>query len=148
MTNSEPAAVHDLVRRFYQRLWNDWDDAAVDDTLAANLTFRGSLGKWTSGRDEWRAYRDQIRCGAPDFRTEIIDLIVEGHRAAAHLHFSGTHLGPLLGIPATGRAFSYQGAAFFTVTDGLITDVWVLGDLDNLRRQLTLPVSASSAKPA
>ncbi len=38
-----PAPVRDLVAPFYYRLWNEWDDEAVDDTLAPNITFRGSL---------------------------------------------------------------------------------------------------------
>jgi predicted ester cyclase len=47
--------------------------------------------------------------------------------------------GPLLDIAATGRSFTYTGAAFFTIADRLITDIWVLGDLDELRRQLSAP---------
>lgn len=137
MRGSVPPSAHDLVRRFYERLWNEWDNAAVDDTLAPDITFRGSLGTSTTGRDQWRAYRDQIQRGAPDFHNEILDLVSDGHRAAARLRYSGTHLGPLLGIPATGRQFVYSGAAFFTTADDLITDIWVLGDLDTLRRQLT-----------
>lgn len=142
MTHADPAiaaigGVRALVRRFYDRLWNEWDDAAVEDTLAANVTFRGSLGTRTSGRSEWRAYRDEIRCAASDFHNEIVDLIIDGNRAAAQLHYSGTHCGPLLGIPATGREFSYAGTAFFTAADGLLTDIWVLGDVEDLRRQLT-----------
>jgi hypothetical protein len=39
----------------------------------------------------------------------------------------------VLGFPPTGRWFSYSGAAFFTATDGLLSDAWVLGDLDTLR---------------
>ena len=66
----------------------------------------------------------------------MLELISNDHRAAARLQYTGTHLGPLLGIAATGRAFTYAGAAFFTTADGLITDVWVIGDLDDLRRQL------------
>ncbi|KAA1243898.1 ester cyclase [Mycobacterium simiae] len=132
-----PVSAHDLVRRFYERLWNAWDDTAVDDTLAPDIAFRGSLGTSTTGRNQWRTYRDQIRCGAPDFHNEIIDLISDTHRAAARLRYSGTHLGTLLGIPATGRRFAYSGAAFFTTTDDLIADIWVLGDLDSLRQQLT-----------
>ncbi|MGH3563847.1 MAG: hypothetical protein ACRDTN_19210 [Mycobacterium sp.] len=34
------------------------------------------------------------------------------------------------------RFYSYTGAAFFTIADGLIADAWVIGDLDSLRRQL------------
>jgi steroid delta-isomerase-like uncharacterized protein len=127
-----------LVQRFYDRLWNAWDDAAVESTLAEDFTFRGSLGQQTSGRDGWRAYRDKIRHGAPDFANEIVDLIVSGDRAAARLRYSGTHRGELLGVPASGRPFAYSGAAFFTAAGGLLTDAWVLGDLDDLRRQLLL----------
>jgi predicted ester cyclase len=126
MPRDSTSAMRDLVRRFYGRLWNACDDAAVDDTLAVNVTFRGSLGQRTFGRDEWRMYRDQIRCGAPDFHNEVVDFTADGHRAAARLRYSGTHLGPLLGMAATGRAFSYAGAACFTAGDGLLTDVWVL----------------------
>jgi steroid delta-isomerase-like uncharacterized protein len=127
-----------LVSRFYERLWNAWDDAAVGTTLAPGFTFRGSLGRNTSGRDGWRAYRDLIRRGAPDFHNEVVDLVVgDGGRAAARLRYSGTHLGPLLGLAPTGRRFSYSGAAFFSADGGLLADAWVLGDLADLRRQLT-----------
>ena len=126
-----------LVRRFYERLWNAWDDSEVDETLAANFVFRGSLGQETSGREGWRTYRDRVRRGAPDFSNEIVDLVACADRAAARLLYSGTHRGLLLGIEATGRSFTYSGAAFFTVADGLLSQVWVLGDLDGLRRQLS-----------
>jgi steroid delta-isomerase-like uncharacterized protein len=130
------ASANDLVTRFYHQLWNEWDDGAVEDTLAVGITFRGSLGRETVGREEWRSYRDQVRRAAPDFHNEVVDLIATDTRAAARLQFTGTHLGLMLDIPATGRRFTYTGAAFFTVADGFITDVWVIGDLDSLRRQL------------
>lgn len=125
-----------LVRRFYERLWNGWDDEAVDRTLAPEFTFRGSLGQETTGRDGWRAYRDRIRRGSADFHNEIVTLVVDGDNAAARLRYTGTHTGELLGRAPTGRAFSYTGAAFFAASDGLLTDAWVLGDLEHLREQL------------
>jgi predicted ester cyclase len=137
--------VHDciviLVRRFYEQLWNNWDDAGVDHTLASSFTFRGSLGQQTTGRNGWRAYRDQIRHGSSDFHNQIITLVADGDQAAARLLYSGTHTGPLLDFPPTGRAFSYSGAAFFTATEGLLTSAWVLGDLHDLRRQLASDAS-------
>jgi predicted ester cyclase len=39
-------------------------------------------------------------------------------------------------MPATGRRVSWAGAAFFTFSDDRIADLWVLGDVDALRRQL------------
>ncbi|WP_158892804.1 ester cyclase [Amycolatopsis anabasis] len=128
-----------LVHRFYTDAWNAWDDGAVDELLAADFVFRGSLGDEVRGRDGWRAYRDKVRAAVPDFHNEVTDLVVAGDRAAARLAYTGHHQGELLGVPGTGRRIAYSGAAFFTARDGLLTEAWVLGDLDTLRRQVGAP---------
>jgi steroid delta-isomerase-like uncharacterized protein len=125
-----------LVRRFYDELWNRWDDAAVDDLLDEAFVFGGSLGDAVRGRDGFRAYRDKVRAAFPDFHNEIVDLVVGDGRAAARLRYSGHHRGEILDVAPTGAAVSYAGAAFFTARDGRLSEVWVLGDLDGLRRQL------------
>lgn len=125
-----------LVHRFYDELWNAWDDDAVAGVLHPELRFRGSLGPETRGLAEWRAYRDGVRRAAPDFHNEVVDLVADGDQASARLVWSGTHVGPLLGTDPTGRHFRYPGAAFFTARDGLLADVWVVGDLAALRDQL------------
>lgn len=127
----------ELIALFYDRLWNCWDDAEVDRVLEEDFVFRGSLGQETRGRDGWRRYRDDVRAAAPDFRNEVVELVVAEDRAAARLRYTGTHLGLLLGIPPTGRHFEYSGAAFFAFGRGRLGSAWVLGDLDHLRRQLT-----------
>ena len=79
--------------------------AEVDaDTLSPGFTFRGSLGQETTGRQGWRRYRDLIREGSADFHNEIVDLVSDGTRAAARLRFTGTHTGPLLGLPSNAAA--------------------------------------------
>ncbi len=125
-----------LVERFYHELWNAWDDGAVDNVLTEDFVFRGSLGTRTVGRDGWRSYRDLVRAAAPDFRNQIVDLVCEDDRAAAHVVCTGRHDGVLLGIPASGRRFRYDVAAFLTLRGSQIAEAWVLGDLDGLRRQL------------
>lgn len=128
--------VRELVRRFYADAWNRWDDSVVDGLLAPDFTFRGSLGATVRGRDGWRAYRDQVRAAVPDFHNEVVALVVESRTAAARLHYTGHHHGVLLGVRGSGGAINYPGAAFFTASGGLLTDAWVLGDLDTLRTQL------------
>jgi steroid delta-isomerase-like uncharacterized protein len=129
--------VEELVRRFYDELWNRWDDAAVDEVLSEEFAFRGSLGTQTQGRSEWRSYRDAIRSGSHDFHNEVMTLVAGGDQAAARLRYTGTHTGPMAGMPATGRRFSYDGAAFFVGSGGRLVSAWVLGDLEALRRQLS-----------
>jgi steroid delta-isomerase-like uncharacterized protein len=129
--------MEELVRRFYEDLWNRWDDAAVDDVLSERFAFRGSLGTETIGREGWRKYRDTVRAGARDFHNEVITLVVDGQAAATRLLYTGTHCGPLAGVEATGRRFSYAGAAFFTSDGERLTSAWVLGDLTDLQEQLS-----------
>jgi steroid delta-isomerase-like uncharacterized protein len=131
-----PGETEGLVRRFYDQLWNRWDDDAVDEVLAADFAFRGSLGDVTRGRDQWRGYRDTIRSAIPDFHNEIVELVVSGGHAAARLVYSGHHHGTLLGHPGHGASIRYEGAAFFRTGSGQLASAWVLGDVDALRRQL------------
>lgn len=130
------ATIEDLVGRFYDDLWNRWDDEAVEQVLTADFAFRGSMGIQTRSPDGWRGYRDAIRQASPDFRNEVIELVAAPGQAAARLRYSGHHQGLLAGIPGTGRWFEYAGAAFFTSLEGKLASAWVLGDLDGLRRQL------------
>jgi steroid delta-isomerase-like uncharacterized protein len=126
-----------LVRRFYDDVWNRWDDAALDDLLAEDFVFRGSLGDEVRGRDGFRGYRDKVRAGFPDFHNEVVELVTEGDRAAARLRYSGHHRGAILGVAASGALVSYDGAAFFAAEGGRLRRAWVLGDVEGLRRQLT-----------
>jgi predicted ester cyclase len=133
---SSPVSVEALVRRFYDEAWNAWDDGAVEDLLAPDVRFRGSLGDEVVGHEGFRAYRDRVRRAVPDFANEIVELVAATDRAAARLRYSGHQEGPLLGRMGYGQPIAYEGAAFFTIVGGCIATVWVLGDLDGLRRQL------------
>jgi predicted ester cyclase len=128
--------VAELVHRYYEQAWNLWDDSIVDELLAPDFVFRGSLGDSVLGRAGWRDYRDRFRAGVPDFHNEIVDLVADGNRAAARLRYTGHQHGPLLGGPGRGRPIEYAGMGMFTSVGGLLTEGWVLGDLDGLRGQL------------
>ncbi len=126
-----------LVERFYAEIWNRGDEAVAREILDPDFRFRGSLGVAADDVDGFLAYVRSLRAALGDYRCIIDDLIVEGEsRAAARLTFTGLHHGPLLGVAATGRTLSWSGAAFFTCRAGRIAELWVLGDLDGLRRQL------------
>jgi predicted ester cyclase len=128
-----------LVRRFYDEAWNRWDDGVVDEILADDFRFRGSLGAEIEGRDAWRAYRDGIRRAVPDFHNDVVDLVTAPGRAAARLRYTGHVHGALLGRLGYGRPIAYDGAAMFRCSGDRLVEAWVLGDLDALLRQLRLP---------
>jgi steroid delta-isomerase-like uncharacterized protein len=111
----------------------------VDELVAPELVFRGSLGTPVQGREGLRRYIREIRAAFPDFYNQIDVLLAEGNQVAARLTYTGTHRGPIWGIAATGRRIEYAGAGFFRVRDGRVTDGWVLGDTAALRAELAGP---------
>jgi steroid delta-isomerase-like uncharacterized protein len=126
-----------VVRRWYAEIWNRWDLEVVDEIVAPELVFRGSLGTAVSGRDGLRRYMGQVRAAFPDFHNQIDALVAEGELVAARLTYSGTHAGELFGIAPTRRRIEYAGAAFFRLADRQVVEGWVLGDTARLRAQLS-----------
>ncbi len=135
---TDPAtSLRTLVERFYTEVWNRGDEDAARAILAQDFRFRGSLGVTADDVDGFLAYVRSVRGALGDYRCIIDDMIVDGgNRAAARMTFTGVHRGTLLGVAATHRTVAWSGAAFFTMADGRIAELWVLGDLDALRRQL------------
>ena len=133
---SSRAPIEELVRRFYNDAWDRWDDEAVDQLLAEDFVFRGSLGDEERGRDGFRAYRDKLRAAFPNFSNEIVYLVAEGERAAVRLRCSGRHEGELFAIAPTERSVTYEATAFLRSRASQLCEVWALGDLVGLRAQL------------
>lgn len=121
-----------LVSAFYERIWNRGDLEAAESLLAPGLSFRGSLGTELRGRAAFLDYVRSVRSALSDYRCEVVDCVAEGDLAFARMRFSGRHTAPFRGYPPTGREVSWAGAALFHFAGGLITGVWVLGDLAGL----------------
>ncbi len=130
--------VETLVRRFYDELWNRFDTALVPVLLTEDVTLRGALGRHASGHAGFADYLERVRGAFPDFEQTIDEVVVDavGGSAFVRLRGRGTHRGALPGLPATGRRITYAGAARFETRDGRIADIWVIGDLHSLVRQL------------
>ncbi|MCZ6630881.1 MAG: ester cyclase [Actinobacteria bacterium] len=127
-----------LIDRFYKDMWNRFDKSVFGDILDPKIHFRGSLGQTKIGFDEFGEYVDYIQAFASDYHNEVLSTITERNRTFARLSYTGTHQGEVFGLAPTGKRFEYSGAAVFTFSNGLISDIWVLGDVYGLTKQLSI----------
>lgn len=65
------------------------------------------------GPEEVRRYFEDTRAAFPDQRNELIALHHTEAGVIVEFQLEGTHLGPLRGIPATGKEFSCRCLAIF-----------------------------------
>ena len=84
-----------------------------------------------------RQWIGPFRDSFPGFQMEIIDLVAEGEKVAAHFRCSGTHLGQWMGYPPTGRRFSDVDEIYISrVSGGKLSGAF--GVEDNLARMRQL----------
>lgn len=126
----------ELIRRYYEELWNNWNLDVADEIVAEDIAFRGSLSVTVQGRDGFKQYVATVRAAFPDFHNTVEDLIAEGDKVVARLTYRGTHKGTLFGIAPTGKQVTYAGIAIFRIADGKIVDGYVMGDTLGLMQQL------------
>lgn len=126
----------DIVRLFYDEMWNRADKSRIPEIFHPGFTFRGSLGPVLVGRGQFAGYVDDVVRALPDFLCEILETTEQANRVVAKMRFSGTHRGAMLGFAPTGKRVDWAGSAHFTFEGTLVADLWVLGDVHGLIQRL------------
>jgi predicted ester cyclase len=126
-----------LVRDFYERIWNAGSHSAVDEILSDSFVFRGSLGAETRGRARFWDYVCGVRSALDNYRCDILECVSEGPLAFAKMRFGGVHVADFRGYRPSGLPVHWSGAALFRLEDGRIAELWVLGDLAGLDAMLS-----------
>ena len=72
----------------------------------------------------------------PDLHLRIEQLIAQDDLVAARLALRGTHRGPFLGVPATGRDVAFESMEVFRLASDKIAEQWVVMNVLGLFQQL------------
>jgi predicted ester cyclase len=125
-----------VVKKFYAEVWNKHDESIIPSLLQSDFTLRGSLGPTKTGHSEIAEYVDFVHQALGAYQCDILDLVAEGNQCFARMRFSGVHRGDFFGFEATGKKVEWAGAALFSFKNGLVADLWVLGDVHGLLQLL------------
>ena len=77
-----------------------------------------------------------FRRGFPDFHVDVVEVLVDGDRAAMRFQARGTHENALFGEEVTKRTVVLDGITIYAVRDGRIVENWEAMDEGQLRRQI------------
>ena len=72
----------------------------------------------------------------PDFRLIFEDQIAAGDKVAARWTMTGTQMGKLFGIPATGKQVTESGMSFYRLANAKIAELWLLANNLGMMQQL------------
>jgi len=118
-----------LVRRLFEDLWNDSDNEAAVNYLAANYTdyavgplecVEGQCAM--TGPQTMEALVGRLRSAFPNVIFYILQMVAESDRVAVHFIGAGTHKGILGNVDPSSKEVDVVGSAIHRVVNGKITD--------------------------
>jgi steroid delta-isomerase-like uncharacterized protein len=126
-----------LVSRIWNEIWNKGDLAVCDAVFSADYV--GHLPGMPApvhGPEEFRQLVQVYRTAFPDVHLTVEDILAVGDRVAVRWVSRGTHLGPMMGIPPTGRSIEIMGISIFHIADHMVAEEWEGFDTMGLMQQL------------
>jgi len=124
-------------RRVYEEVWNGGNLAVIDELVAANYVDHDQ--EPTSALEGLEGLKQSVtmyRTAFPDVHFTIDDQIAEGDLLVTRWTARGTHQGPLMGIPPTGKQAMVTGISITRVASGKVVEGWTNFDALGLLQQL------------
>jgi predicted ester cyclase len=132
-----------LVWRAYDTTFNKGDPAGARSYYAAGYVGHLPHHPQPVGLDELEAEGNQLVAALSDISVTFEDAFGSDDRLVVRHRFAGTHTGPWLGIPPTGKRITYSGTDIYRFADGVIAEEWAQPDIFGVLSQLgVLPAMA------
>jgi len=125
MTNSQ---LKQTLSQFMDQVWNQGNYDQIPKFVAPQYEIKNDPGdQWNGQVIDNETFKERVaysRNAFPDLNFTIQEMVVEDDRVAASWIMSGTHMGDLPQLPATGRKFSITGITIYYFEDGKVSGHW------------------------
>ncbi|MEU2622778.1 ester cyclase [Streptomyces sp. NPDC007157] len=112
---------------------------ALDEIVASQSVDHDPAPGQGPGPEGYKGMFGELREAFPDLNVQVEHLLATDDELAFAYVISGTHLGPLMGRPATGKKVSYRGMQISRFdSDGKLVERWGSSDELGMLRQLGL----------
>jgi steroid delta-isomerase-like uncharacterized protein len=131
---SQGQANEDLVRRWFEEVWNRQNASAIDEILTPDCVAYGlpDPDAVLRGPEAFKQVHAEFCDAFPDIQIEVNDVIAAGDRVAARWRATGTHSGDGLGFAPTGKRIVLDGATIVVIRDGRMQEGWNMMDMGHL----------------
>src|SRR5438270_8352980 len=127
-----------LINRFYDEGWNANNLDVYDELVTDDFVDHQAVPGLPPGREGFKQLNVMFRAAMPDVWVTVDDIITDSERdlVAARWTSTGTHTGPLFGIPPTGNSVKITATVFYSCEIGRLPEGWINRDDFGLMRQL------------
>jgi len=127
----------DLVRQFFEVIWNQRRSELIGDFIAPERVLYTDQGDVT-GPDEFIQYQYiPFTMAFPDLHVELPSLIEQGDEVVVRWIGHGTHSGDGLGVAPTNRQVIFRGISWIEGRNGKFGQGWQSSNIEDIIRALT-----------
>jgi len=126
----------EVIRRFCEEVINQGRMDSADELVLADFVELDPFPDQGPGREGLKETIRGLREAFPDIHWTLDEMVAEGEKVASRFTWTGTHRGPFLGIPATGRAVAVNGVVIDRLEGGRMADSRILMNTFALMVQL------------
>jgi len=112
-----------LVERMFDEIINAGNLDLADELFAADYVDHGPMGDM-EGVAPFKELVAMWRAAVPDVHCSVENWFESGDFAAWNIRVTGTHTGPMLGMPPTGRSFEYVTPNIGRFANGKAAEHW------------------------
>ena len=129
-----------IVRRVFEEVLNQGNMALIDEVYSPDYVDHTPNGPGP-GLEGLKQYFMMYRTAFPDAHYAVEDQIAEGgDKVVTRWSVRGTHQGPLMGIPPTGKQGTVTGIGITRFEGGKIVEVWSEFDALGMFQQIGLMI--------
>lgn len=128
----------DLIRRFYEEVFNKKNLAAIDDFFAPDHVDHTLPPGLPVGPEGTKQAIAMTLSGFPDLHITVEDMIAEGDKVVTWFTTHGTQQGAFGSIPPTGKHVTVSTIEITRIAGGKIVEDWGLDDRLGMLQQLGL----------
>lgn len=121
----------------HSEIWSKGNFELISSIYTEDYIGHFPGGQTVNGRDGIRITVEAHRTSFPNWDEQVLEIIVNGDRAATRYRSRGTHDGEFLGIPPTGNEVDILEASIYRMVGGQIAEQWAFPDIASLQEQIS-----------
>jgi steroid delta-isomerase-like uncharacterized protein len=115
-----------LLRRWFQEVWNEGKTQPIHDLLSPNAVAKGQSLDHSElhGPEEFVRFVEGIRATFSDIKVTVEDVFGTDDKVVVRWSLTMTHQGDSMGFPATGKTIQLTGITIARIENGKIVEGW------------------------
>lgn len=116
----------DLIRKWFEEVWNRGSEATIDAMCSKDVTGYGQAqhGADIHGPEQFKELWRGVRGSFSDIHIDVLDTIEQHDRVVARWTMGMVHTGTFLGVAPTNTKVAVNGISIQRFVNGQMVEAW------------------------